>query len=156
MTCMCAQSCLTLCDPIWHCSLPGSSVQARILGWLAISSSRGSSQPRDWILRMAHLLHWQADSLPLYHLPWMHRHKRADLTGMERGENMKTIFVWIYTLAPLSSAEWETWLNAVDDYDAGFHRKEVGGDLKKNTRRHHQGLLESGAHSQCPSVSLVF
>ena len=31
---------------------PGSSVhgifQARILGWIAISSSRGSSQPRDW------------------------------------------------------------------------------------------------------------
>ena len=35
------------------CSPPGSSVhgisQARILEWVAISSSRGSSQPRDWI-----------------------------------------------------------------------------------------------------------
>ena len=45
-----AQSCLTLCDPI-DCSLPGSSVhgilQARILGWVAIPFSRGSSQPRD-------------------------------------------------------------------------------------------------------------
>ena len=34
-----------------HCSLPGSSVQgilqARILEWVAISSSRGSSRPRD-------------------------------------------------------------------------------------------------------------
>ena len=34
------------------CSWPGSSVhgisQARILKWVAISSSRGSSQPRDW------------------------------------------------------------------------------------------------------------
>ena len=34
------------------CSLPGSSVQgilqARILEWVAISSSRGSSWPRDW------------------------------------------------------------------------------------------------------------
>ena len=33
-------------------SLPGSSVheilQARILEWVAISFSRGSSQPRDW------------------------------------------------------------------------------------------------------------
>ena len=41
------------CDPIRDCSLPGSSVpgisQARILKWVAISSSRGSSQPRDWI-----------------------------------------------------------------------------------------------------------
>ena len=45
-----AQSCLTLCDPM-DCSPPGSSVhgflQARILEWVAISFSRGSSQPRD-------------------------------------------------------------------------------------------------------------
>ena len=44
------QSCLTLCDPM-DCSLLGSSVhgilQARILEWVAISYSRGSSQPRD-------------------------------------------------------------------------------------------------------------
>ena len=47
-----AQSCPTLCDPM-DCSLPGSSIhgilQARILEWVAISFSRGSSQPRDWI-----------------------------------------------------------------------------------------------------------
>ena len=46
-----AQSCLTLCNPM-DCSPPGSSVhgilQARILEWVAISSSRGSSQPWDW------------------------------------------------------------------------------------------------------------
>ena len=45
------QSCLTLCDPM-ACSLPGSSVhgifQARILEWVAICFSRGSSGPRDW------------------------------------------------------------------------------------------------------------
>ena len=45
-----AQSCLTLCDPM-DCSQPGSSVhgilQARILVWVAISFSRGSSQPTD-------------------------------------------------------------------------------------------------------------
>ena len=44
------QSCLTLRDPV-DCSLPASSVsgifQARILKWVAISFSRGSSQPRD-------------------------------------------------------------------------------------------------------------
>ena len=44
-----AQSCPTLCDPI-DCSLPGSSVhgifQAIVLEWIAISFSRGSSQPR--------------------------------------------------------------------------------------------------------------
>ena len=45
------QSCPTLCDPM-DCSPPGSSVhgilQARILEWVAISFSRGSSRPRDW------------------------------------------------------------------------------------------------------------
>ena len=44
------QSCLTLCKPI-DCSLPGSSVhgilQAGILEWVAMPSSRGSSWPRD-------------------------------------------------------------------------------------------------------------
>ena len=44
------QSCLTFCDPM-DCSLPGSSIQgilqARILEWVAVPSSRGSSPPRD-------------------------------------------------------------------------------------------------------------
>ena len=46
-----AQSYPTRCDPV-DCSLPGSSVcgilQARILEWVAIPFSRGSSWPRDW------------------------------------------------------------------------------------------------------------
>ena len=49
-----AQSCLILCNPM-DCSLPGSSVhgilQARLLEWVAISFSRGSSQPRDATLQ---------------------------------------------------------------------------------------------------------
>ena len=47
-----AQSCLTFCNPV-DCSPPGSSVhgilQAIILKWVALSFSRGSSQPRDQI-----------------------------------------------------------------------------------------------------------
>ena len=46
-----AKSCLILHD-LMDCSPPGSSVhgilQARILEWVVISFSRGSSQPRDW------------------------------------------------------------------------------------------------------------
>ena len=45
-----AQLCPTLCD-LMDCSLPGSFVygalQARILEWVTILFSRGSSQPRD-------------------------------------------------------------------------------------------------------------
>ena len=49
-----AKSCPTLWNPM-DCSLPGSSVhgisQARVLEWVVISFSRGSSQPRDqtWV-----------------------------------------------------------------------------------------------------------
>ena len=48
------QLCPTLCNPM-DCSPTGSSIhgifQARILEWVAIFSSRGSSQPRDqtWV-----------------------------------------------------------------------------------------------------------
>ena len=48
--CLVAQSCSTLCDSK-DCSPPGSSVheifQARILEWVSISFSRGSSQAWD-------------------------------------------------------------------------------------------------------------
>ena len=44
----CAHLCLNICNPV-DCKLPGSSVhgmfQARILEWVAISFSRGSSNP---------------------------------------------------------------------------------------------------------------
>ena len=51
--CSAAQSSLTLCNPEdW--SPPDFSVhgisQTRILEWVALSFSRGSSQPRDWTL----------------------------------------------------------------------------------------------------------
>ena len=50
---VCGQSCPTLCDPVDY-SPPGFSVygivQASILEWVAISFSRGSSQPRDQTL----------------------------------------------------------------------------------------------------------
>ena len=49
--CIHAQPCPTVCDPM-DCKLPGSSVhgisQARILEWVAISFSKGSSWPRHW------------------------------------------------------------------------------------------------------------
>ena len=64
-----AQSCATLCDPV-DCNLPGSSVhgilQARILEWVAISFSGGSSWLRNWtrVSRLAgsHLILWATNS----------------------------------------------------------------------------------------------
>ena len=83
--CLCAklfQSCLTLCNPR-DLSPPNSSVHgiflARILEWVALPSSRASSQPRDqtcvsyvscigrWVL-----YHWDHLESPYlkYHDPW--------------------------------------------------------------------------------------
>ena len=48
--CLLVKLCSTRCDPI-DCTLPGSLVhgilQATILEWVAMPSSRGSSRPRD-------------------------------------------------------------------------------------------------------------
>ena len=63
------------CDPV-DCSPPGSSVpgvlQARMLQWVAMPSSRGSSWLRDQThisyicyIGLLHLLYWQTISLPL-------------------------------------------------------------------------------------------
>ena len=50
--CLVAQSCLTLCDPIdcIACQVPPSMgiLQARMLDWVAMPSSRGPSQSRGW------------------------------------------------------------------------------------------------------------
>ena len=66
-----AQVCLTLCNHMSY-SPPGSSahgiLQARILDWVAISYSRGSSRPRDQTRVSSCLLHWQKESLPLAQL----------------------------------------------------------------------------------------
>ena len=61
------QSCLTLYNPM-DCGPPGFSVhgiQARILEWIAIPFSGGSSQPKDQTL-----VHGQI----LYHLSYMEVH----------------------------------------------------------------------------------
>ena len=71
-TCSVAKWCPTLCDPV-DCSPPGSSVhgilQARILEWVAISYSRGSSRPGmepasfgRWVLY--HCTTWKANGDP--------------------------------------------------------------------------------------------
>ena len=53
-----AQLCLTLCNPM-DCRLQGSSIhgifQARVLEWVAMSFSRGSSRPRD-LTRVSHVI----------------------------------------------------------------------------------------------------
>ena len=94
--CMCAQSCLTLCDSV-DCSPPGSSVhgilQARILDWVAMSCSRGSSWPRDRTRASFAFLHWQADSLPLHchpGSPFMHSSRLQSMGSLRVGHDWAT------------------------------------------------------------------
>ena len=80
-SCLVAQSCPTLCDPM-DCSPPGSSVretsQGRTLERITISSSRGSSKPRDRPLELTspawHLDYW-ATWEPTYHYTRSQIHK---------------------------------------------------------------------------------
>ena len=58
--CLVAQSCLTLCNPMDCSQSVHGILQARILEWVAMPSSRGSSQPRIDPRSLA----LQADSLP--------------------------------------------------------------------------------------------
>ena len=76
-----AKSCTGLWDSL-NCSLPVSSVQgisqARILWWLAISFSRGSSRPRDWnCISCRWILYRLATRKPTFHFKPMHFRGRA-------------------------------------------------------------------------------
>ena len=78
-----AQSCPTLYGPLDY-SLPGSSVhgifQARILKWVAISYSRGSSSPTGWT-----------------HISWVSRVFPGKLTFFNSALNISQVCLWLYT-----------------------------------------------------------
>ena len=89
-----AQSCLILCYPL-NSSLPGSSVhgilQARILEWLAVPFSRGSSQSRNgtqlsciiggFFMEKAMATHY---STLAWKIPWMEEPGRLQSMGSLR------------------------------------------------------------------------
>ena len=90
-----AQSCPTLCDPV-DSRMPGSSLhgisQARILEWVAISSSKESSQPREWnnCIGVGFFTTWATSEAPVIHL------SRSE-TGSEiqlQKENYEPRFIW--------------------------------------------------------------
>ena len=110
------QSCPTLCDPM-DCSPPDSSVQGilqvRILEWVAISSSRGSSRPRDWtgiscvgrwiLLPLSHLLGRRkiiwflqvTHRMNKYTRKWVHWDQSKDQrTHLSTEEKKKDTRVW--------------------------------------------------------------
>ena len=107
-----AQSCPTLCNPM-DCSLPRSSVhgifQARILEWVAISFSRGSSWPRD--------------------RTWVYLHCRQTLYHLSHQGNPYFMLLLLFMLPVYSwEKEWKrTWQNAwqLVNSAAGYMEVEV-------------------------------
>ena len=79
------KSCPTLCDPV-DCSPSGSSVhgilQARILEWVAISFSRGSSQPST----SGSLIVQSLSHVRLCATPWTVAHQAPLSVGFSKQE----------------------------------------------------------------------
>ena len=89
--CVCSLVCLTLCDPM-DCSPPGSSVhgtlQERILKWVTVSSSRGSSDP--------------VDSLPLNYRESLQRGRRE-----QKGKTREWPANWLHFLLVTFKVRWK-------------------------------------------------
>ena len=101
-----AQSCPTLC------SLPGSAVhrtfQTRILKWVAISSSRGSSQPRDQThVSCVSLLHCRQILYALSHwgshILYIKTHIYMSISNKI---NLIACIFWVLTAFPDLNAVW--------------------------------------------------
>ena len=92
--CSVHKSCPTLCDPM-GCSPLDTSVhgisQARILKWVTILFSRGSSQPRDRThVSCLPFLHWQADFFFLPLEPPGHTITWVDVILFHISETLRT------------------------------------------------------------------
>ena len=112
------QSCPTLCMPMDY-SPPGSSVhgilQARILEWIGVPSSRGSSQPRDRTLISPTLVDgffatstiWEA------HRRKIHQHNKGHIWQVKSLSHVR-LFVTQWTIAykvplPMECSRQEYW-----------------------------------------------
>ena len=159
---LCAQSCRTPGDPM-DCSPPGSSVhgifQARMLEWVAISFSRGSSsKDQTWIACyscigrriLSHCTTWEASGMGLANVKcpyppekWSSGIGRSRLCPISASRGVRDCD-WL--------SHWITWLET----GSKVWKEEVGGfwtDRKKNNRCLLQSSLESALHKN-PHCSL--
>ena len=96
------QSGPTLCDPM-DCNPPGFSVhgllQARILGWVAISFSRGSSQPthRTWVSCIGRwiLYHWATREVRWKKLNGPVKWQVLNRNSWDRGLSLSWMWFWV-------------------------------------------------------------
>ena len=145
-----AQLCPTLCNPM-NCSLPGSSVhgifQARILEWVAISFSRGSSQPRDRTLVFCvvgrRFTIWDTREAPLHSKGDC---KQDEKTTLRVGEN-----IW-------KQSNWQINLQNIQTVHAVQYQKSKQPNLKIGGRPKQtflQGRHPDGHSTVLPQLTLV-
>ena len=129
---------LTLCDPMDR-SPPGYPVhgvsQARILEGVAISSSRGSSKPRDGTRISYVSLHWQAGSLPQVPLgkplnkhSWVETEAQAEARALSHPLSQCLVGVWEMAAHPFC---WV--LSHSDQHKRGRCLGRLCGQLRKPT-----------------------
>ena len=133
-----AQSCPTLSDSM-DCSLPGSSAheifQARKLELVAISFSRGSSQPRDWhlFLKKGVLRSKHTDNLDIL--------LNFNYVGVNLKKEMQHIL--FLTAPPTHTIFWppdaKSWLMWKDpDVGKNWRQEEKGMTEDEMVRWHHR------------------
>ena len=140
--CLVTQSRLTLCDPMDYIAPLGSSVhgffQGRILEWIAISSSRESSQPRDQTriscvscIAGGFFTHWatgEAKTEPVLNL-WMIRKCWQKLINSLSKKKWKILLNSTWGLKPRRQTLGKLW--------GLFHLLEVKAQLYKFWDRDH-------------------
>ena len=109
------QSCPTLCYPM-DCSILGSSVygilQARILEWVTMPSSRGSSRLRDWTHVSYIYLYWQVGSLPPvppgkpFFLLGVSNYKDRLIVKPTYHQTLESAWVWKVEMCSQNTHEW--------------------------------------------------
>ena len=148
-----AQSCPTLCDPWTVCSSPGSSVhgilQARILEWVAISFSRGSSQLRDqtqvsciegrcfnlWATREAKTKHQRIDGFELFcwrrflRVPWTARRSNQSILKISPGCSLEGL------MKKLKLQYFGHLMQSVDSLEKTLMLGGIGGRRRRGRQR---------------------
>ena len=114
LACVHAQLSLTLCDPT-DCTPPGSSVhgilQARILEWVAMPSSLGSSQPRDpTCVSPQHLKSLTMSELYISHMAQEHSvmcsySASLRICGFAKASGLRSLFNFLWS-QPRGKRKW--------------------------------------------------
>ena len=119
------------------CCAPGSSIhgilQARILEWVAIFYSKGSSRPRDLICAPPGLLHWQEDSLPPHHLGRALASQNVDSPNWSRDNRhiFPTYMLWQDSKKDYEASNFAmVWCMPVEKYKRMKHVLSLGKSIE--------------------------